>query len=189
MFPVSEQFSTASKAQLAAQLTLLDALSNKTFESIEKIVDLNLDTAKASLEESHAAVKQFLTAKDTQEWLSLSAAYAQPNAEKALAYGRRLAGIASGAQAEFSKTAETQIMETSRKMLELVEEFAKNAPAGTENVFALVKSAIGTANASYEQLSKAGKQAADAAQANLNATAGQFPQAAETKASGRAAKK
>lgn len=189
MFPISEQFSTASKAQLNAQLTLLGMLSSKAFESVEKIVGLNIDAAKASLEESNAAVKQFLTVQDPQEWLSLSAAYTQPNTEKALAYGRHLFGIASGAQAEFSKAAETQIAETSRKMLELVEEIARNAPAGSETVFTFVKSAIGTANAGYEQLSKTGKQAVDTVQTNLNTAAGQFAQAVGTKANGRAARK
>jgi phasin family protein len=188
MFALPEQFSAASKANLEANLALLSALTNKTFESVEKVIDLNLNVAKASLEESNAAAKQFLAAKDAQEWLSLAAAQAQPNAEKALAYGRHLAGIASAVQAEFSKAAEAQIAETSRKVLELVEEVTKNAPAGSENAIALVKSAIGNANAGYEQLTKTTKQAVEALEANLNNAVTQFNPAA-AKAAPRAAKK
>lgn len=188
MFTIPEQFSAASKANFEAQLALITTLSNKAFESVEKMVDLNLNVAKASLEESTSAAKQFLAAKDPQEWLSVAAAQAQPNAEKALAYGRHLATIASGVQAEFSKAAETQIAETSRKVLELVEEVSKNAPAGSENAVALMKSAIGNANAGYEQLTKTTKQAVEALEANLNTAVSQFAQPA-AKASARAAKK
>lgn len=188
MFTIPEQFSSASKANLEAQMALLNTLANKTFESVEKVIDLNLNAAKTSLEESNAASKQFLAAKDAQEWLSLAAAQAQPNAEKALAYGRHLMTIASGMQTELSKAAETQIAEASRKMLELVEEVSKNAPAGSENTIALFKSAIGNANAGYEQLSKTTKQAVETIETNLNSAVSQFGQAAN-KATARAAKK
>lgn len=187
MFAIPEQFSTASKANFEAQLSLISALTNKAFEGVEKIVDLNLNVAKASLEESNAAAKQFLAAKDAQEWLSVAAAQAQPNAEKALAYGRHLASIASGVQAEFTKAAEAQIAETSRKVLELVEEVSKNAPAGSENAVAMLKTAIGNANAGYEQLTKTTKQAVETIEANLNNAVGQFTQAAPKAA--RTAKK
>lgn len=188
MFTIPEQFSAASKANLESQLALLATLTNKTFEGVEKVMDLNLNVAKASLEESSAAAKQFLSAKDAQEWMTLAAAQAQPNAEKALSYGRHLASIASSVQAEFNKAAEAQIAEASRKMLDLVDEVTKNAPAGTESAVTLMKSAIGNANASYEQLSKTAKQAADALEANLNNAVGQFTQAAP-KAAARAGKK
>jgi phasin family protein len=186
MFSIPEQFSAASKAGFASQLALFSALTNKAFEGVEKIVGLNIIAAKASLEETDVAVKQFLSTKDVQEWLTLVAAQAQPNAEKALAYGRNLADITSGVQAEFAKAAEEQISETSRKLLDLVEELTKNAPAGSENAIALVKSAIGNANAGYEHLSKTTKQAVETIEANLNTAVSQFAQPAATKAAGRA---
>jgi phasin family protein len=187
MFAIPEQFSAASKANFEAQLSLISALTNKAFEGVEKIVDLNLNVAKTSLEESSSAAKQFLAAKDAQEWLSLAAAQAQPNAEKAMAYGRHLASIASGVQAEFTKAAEAQIAETSRKVVELVEEVSKNAPAGSENAVAILKTAIGNANAGYEQLTKTTKQAVETLEANLNTAVSQFTQPAPKAA--RAAKK
>jgi phasin family protein len=188
MFTIPEQFSAASKANFEAQLSLLTALTSKTFESVEKVIDLNLNVAKASLEESNAAAKQFLSAKDAQEWMALAAAQTQPNAEKALAYGRHLATIASGVQTELSKATEAQIAETSRKVLDLVEEVSKNAPAGSENAVALFKSAIGNANAGYEQLSKTSKQAVETMEANLNTAVSQFAQTG-AKATARAARK
>jgi phasin family protein len=162
---------------------LLTALTNKTFESVEKIIDLNMNVAKASLEESTATAKQILAAKDPQEFFSLTAAQAQPSAEKAIAYGRHLANIASSAQAEFTKAAEEQIAETNRKVVALVEEVTKNAPAGSESAVAFVKSAIGNASAGFEQFSKTTKQAAETMEANMNTATSQFVQAAEKTAS------
>lgn len=184
MFTIPEQFSAASRATLESQLALLTTLTNKTFEGVEKVLDLNLSAAKESLEESNAAAKQFFSVKDAQEWLSLVAAQTQPNAEKALAYSRNLASIASGLQAEFSKAAEAQIAETSRKVLELIEEVTKNAPAGTENAIALVKSTIGNVNAGYEQLTKTTKQAVEALEANLNTVTQLQPAAKAARAAG-----
>jgi len=188
MFTIPEQLSAASKANIEAQLSMLSTLKKGLWKAVQKTVDMNVKSAQTSLEGSKAAPKQLLAAKDAQEWLSLAAAQAQPNAEKALAYGRHLATIASGVQAEFSKAAEAQIAETSRKMLELVEEVSKNAPAGSENAVALVKSAIGNANAGYEQLTKTTKQAVEALEANLNTAVTQFAQPA-ARAAVRAAKK
>lgn len=177
MFSIPEQFSSATKASLDAQFALFTSLSGKAFESIEKIVELNLTAAKATLEESTATAKQLLSAKDPQEFFALTAAQAQPAAEKATAYSRHLAAIASGAKEEFSKAAESQIAETNRKVISLVEEVSKNAPAGSENAVAMFKSAIGNANAGFEQFSKSSKQAVETIEANLASAVSQFTQA------------
>jgi len=183
MFNIPEQFSTVAKTNLEAQLALFTNLTSKAFESMEKVVDLNLNVAKASLEDSSIAAKQLLTAKDPQEFFSLSAAQAQPTAAKAIAYGRHLAGIATSAQAEFTRAAEEQIAEAGRKVSALVEDVSKNAPAGSENVIAIVRSAIGNANAGYEQFSKSTKQAVEVMEANMNTAVSQFSQAADKTAS------
>jgi phasin family protein len=179
MFTLPDQFSAVAKANLEAQLSLFTNLTSKAFESVEKVVDLNLNAVKASLEDSSIAAKQLLTARDAQEFFSLTAAQAQPAAAKAIAYGRHLAGIATSAQAELTRAAEEQVAEAGRKVSALVDDVSKNAPAGSENVIALVKSAFGNANAGYEQLSKTTKQAVEAMEANMNSAANQFAQATE----------
>ena len=179
MFAIPEQLSNATKSHFTSQLELINSLTNKAFENVEKVIQLNVTAAKTSFEESSAAVQQLLGAKDAQAFFTVSAAQAQPNAEKTLAYGRHLAGIAAGAHAEFTKAAESQIADTSSKVSALVDEVSKNAPAGSENAIALFKSAIDNANAGYAQLSKTTKQAAETLQTNLDAATSQFVQAAE----------
>jgi phasin family protein len=187
MFAIPEQFSSATKVNFESQFALLSALTAKTFEGMEKLIDLNLNAAKATLEETSAATRQLLAAKDPQEFFSLTAAQAQPTAEKAMSYSRQLASIAAGAGAEFSKAAESQIVETNRKVISLVDEVSKNAPAGSESFVAAVKTAISNANAGYEQFTKTTKQAVEAMENNVNNAVSQFTQAARKAAPASAA--
>lgn len=178
MFAYPDQLSSATKTQLETQLAMFSALSGKAFENLERMMELNIAAAKATLEESGANFQQLLAAKDAQELFALSANQVQPAMEKAMAYGRQLASIASNAQAEFVKTAEEQISETNRKTIGLVEELSKSAPPGSENAISLMKSAIGNTNAGYEQFSKSVKQATEVLEANMNMAATQFAQPA-----------
>jgi len=174
MSTIPEQFSTATKASLDAQFTSFTALTSKAFEGFEKLIALNLATAKASLEGSSVTAKQLLSATNPQEFFSLSAAQAQPAAEKAVAYGRQLSSIAADTAAEFSKAAKAQMSETNGKVLSLVNEASKHAPAGSENAIALFKSALGSADAGYAQFTRTAKQASDTIEANVNAAVSQF---------------
>lgn len=183
MFPIQDTISVAAKANFEANLALYASLTSKALESVEKLINLNFAAAKASMEESSTATRQMLAAKDPQEFLALVSAQAKPNLEKAVAYSTHLANIASSAQAEFTKATEAQIAETSRKVGELVEEAAKKAPAGSENMMAMVQSALGNANSGYEQFTKTTKQAVEAMESNMNAAVSQFaPVSGQTKA-------
>ncbi|MFC5475357.1 phasin family protein [Paraherbaspirillum soli] len=182
MSTVAEQFSAAAKANFEANLALYTDFTTKAFAGVEKLIDLNLTAAKASLEDSQAATKKLLAAKDLQEFFSLSVAQAQPNTEKAIAYGRHLASIATSTHADLTKAAEAQAAETKRKIIDFVEQASKNAPPGTEGAVAFVKSAIGNANAGYEQIAKSTKQAVEVIESNVNSAVDQFTLAASKSA-------
>ena len=87
----AEQIVAAQKANLE---TLFD-LTSKAFEGVEKLVELNLQVAKASLGEAQETAKASFAVKDAQELLALQAGLLQPAAEKAAAYGRHLYDIAA----------------------------------------------------------------------------------------------
>jgi phasin family protein len=171
MFPTQDQISAAAKAHLDAQFALYTSLTGKTLESVGKLINLNFAAAKASMEESAVTARQMLAAKDPQEVISLVAAQAKPNLEKALAYGGHLAGIAGSTQAEFTKAAETQVAAVDLKFNELVDAAAGKTPAGLESFIAIVKCTLDNANAGYGQLSKTARQAVEA---NIAAAVNQF---------------
>ncbi|WP_396269371.1 phasin family protein [Ideonella sp.] len=161
----AEQIVAAQKANLE---TLFD-LTNKAFEGVEKLVELNLQVAKASMGEAAETTKAALAVKDAQELLSLQAGLLQPAAEKAAAYSRHLYDIAAATNAEVTKVAEAQVADLQKNFTGLVDTAVKNAPAGTENAVALVKSALAAANNAYDSVHKAAKQAAEVAEANFQA--------------------
>jgi len=147
----------------------LFGLTQKAFEGVEKLVELNVQLAKSSLAEATEHSKALLSVKDAQELLALQAALLQPSAEKAAAYTRQVYDIASATNAELSKAAEVQVAEAQKKFTAAVDTMVKNAPAGTESAVALVKSAVSAANNTFESVQKAAKQATEMAEANLQA--------------------
>jgi phasin family protein len=161
----AEQFTAAQKANVET----LFGLTNKAFEGVEKLVELNLQVARAALGEVAETTRAALSVKDAQELLSLQAGLLQPAAEKAAAYGRHLYDIAASTGAEVTKVTEQTAAEAQQKFMAVVDTAVKNAPAGTENAVALVKSAVAAANNAYESVHKAAKQAADVAEANFQA--------------------
>ena len=163
----ADQFVAAQKASIET----LFGLTAKAFEGVEKLVELNLQVAKTTLSEAAETATAALSVKDAQELLALQAGLLQPAAEKAAAYSRHVYDIVASAGADFTKTAESNLAESQKKMLALVDNAVKNAPAGTESAVALVKSAVAAANNAYESAHKAAKQAAEVAEANFTAMA------------------
>ncbi|MGP3504814.1 phasin family protein [Paracidovorax citrulli] len=156
-------------ASQKAHLDTLFGLTNKAFEGVEKLVELNVTASRATLSEAATHTQALLSVKDAQELLSLQAAFFQPLAEKTAAYNRHLYEIASGTTAEFGRAFEAQAAEMQRNFSNLVDTAARNAPAGTETGVAVFKSAVSAANNAFETVQKAVKQASDAAEANFNA--------------------
>ncbi len=179
----AEQLVAAQKANVET----LFGLTNKAFEGVEKLVELNLQVAKTTLGEVADTTKAALSVKDAQELLALQASLLQPAAEKAAAYSRHLYDIMAGTNAEVSRAAEAQMADAQKKVLSLVDNAVKNAPAGTENAVALVKSAVTAANNAYESVSKAAKQAAEVAEANFTAITNTAVKASQTATKGKRA--
>ena len=185
MYMTPEQIAVANKSNLET----LFGLTNKAFEGVEKLVELNLQVAKAALAETADNAKAVFAVKDAQELLALQASLLQPSAEKAAAYSRHLYDIATATNAEVAKTAEAQFADVQKKFMSTVDSALKSAPAGSENAVSLVKSAITAANNAFEGVTKAAKQATDMAEANfasITNTAVKASQAA-TKGARRAA--
>ena len=172
----AEQILAAHKANVET----LFGLTTKAFEGVEKLVELNLQVAKATLAESAENTKAIMGVKDAQELLALQASLLQPSAEKAAAYSRHLYDIAQSTSSEFTKTAEAQLADMQKSLTTAVDGALKNAPAGSENAAALVKSAITAANNAYESVHKAAKQAADMAEANFTAVTNTAMKATQT---------
>ena len=173
----AEQLMTAHKSNVE----VLFGLTNKAFEGVEKLVELNLQVARAAIGEAAENTKAVLSAKDAQEFMALQASLLQPAAEKAAAYSRHLYDIAAATGAEVTKVAETTAADAQTKFMSAVDSAVKNAPAGSENAVALVKSAVAAANNAFEGVQKAVKQATETAEANFQAISATATKAAKVK--------
>ncbi|MGP1628798.1 MAG: phasin family protein [Giesbergeria sp.] len=173
-----EQVLAAHKANIET----LFGLTNKAFEGVEKLVELNMTASRAALSEAATHTKAVFGVKDAQELMALQASLYQPLAEKAAAYSRHLYDIASGTGSEFGKAVEAQTTDAQKKIADMVDSATKNAPAGSETAVAVMKSAVSAANNAFESVQKAVKQATDAAEANFNAVAATAADAAKSAA-------
>ena len=74
----AEQIVAAQKANIET----LFGLTQKAFEGVEKLVELNVQATKAALAESANSTQALLSVKDAQELLTLQASLFQPLAGK-----------------------------------------------------------------------------------------------------------
>ncbi|MYN26296.1 phasin family protein [Duganella levis] len=148
MSSITEQFSAATKSQLEAQFQIFNTIASAAVESAEKVIALNINATKASVEKSSAAAKQWLAVKDPKELFTLSA---QPTGsfDSLLAYGRELASIASAAQAELIKSAQSsfkQVSELAAAKPTVPAPFTPATPATPPALAAAVSAAVIAAN-------------------------------------------
>jgi phasin family protein len=87
-----EQFSEARKSQLDVQFNLIRTFTGKAFDSAEKIMALNFDASRASLEKSSALVRQIMEVRDPRDLFALTRE-GQSQFDSVMAYGRQLFSI------------------------------------------------------------------------------------------------
>lgn len=172
----TEKFVAANKAAVDSLLSV----ANTALASAERIAALNLNTARAALEDSAASVKAMAGVKGVQDIAGIATSLTQPAIDKATAYARSVSEITSQTQGELTKMVEAQFGDFQKTIAGLVEQATKAAPAGSETAVAAVQSAIAAATSAFGNMNAAAKQFAEQAQANV---------ASATKAVTAAAKK
>lgn len=165
----AEQFTATNKANLQA----LEGLTTQAFAGIEKLVELNMTASKALLSESFRHIQSVLGAKDGQELLALQSGLLKPLAEKSAAYVQHVQTIVTGSGAEFTKAVEAKAAEAQKAFNGVVENLAKNAPAGSESAVAAFKSALTAGQNAVESAQTSAKKAVEVAQSNFTAVATQ----------------
>ncbi|HEX4597374.1 MAG TPA: phasin family protein [Burkholderiaceae bacterium] len=154
-----------------AQVNALTAVGRALIVGAEKLSTLNVAATRNVMDSATEAAQSLSGVKDPNELLALSGASAQPSLEKLVSYTRDWVGIANGVSAEIGKVVEQQISDSNRRFAELLDLAAKNAPAGSEQALALLRSAVAAGNMAFDTTSKVSRQATDWAQANFAAAA------------------
>lgn len=159
----TEQFAAAYKSSFEVAM----GLARKAFDGVEQITTLNLQVVKTGLGEVTEAGMAAFAAKDGQALLALQTGLLQASGEKASAYGKQVYGIVSGLQAEVQEVIGEQSAAAQSSFLALIEAAGKNAPEGSINGIEFFKSAFASANNAFDGLQRAGREAAETAEANF----------------------
>ncbi|MFM0030726.1 phasin family protein [Paraburkholderia madseniana] len=161
-----EQLASMQKASLDPMFVL----ASKTFDGWQKLVDLNLRTARSTLNDAQEHALKALPSSDPQTVLALHVSLAGPIAEKVQTYNRDLYGIVASTLADFAATAGTKYETHNQSVRTIVEGFLKSAPAGSEAVVAAVESTTSSANTLYDTMHNTVQRAIEVAGSSIGAT-------------------
>jgi len=146
----------------------LFGVNSKAFEGFEKLVSLNVEAAKAALEDLAEVSRSALSAKSAEEVAGLQHRFLEPAAENAAQYTRQVQEIAQETWAALAEVAVKSVAQSPGRLSAFVTNAFQNAPAGTENAVEIVKSTVTAATSAYEGMQKA---ASDVFGANMQALA------------------
>lgn len=132
MFPFSQNVSPAVQDHLKSQFSFFTDMSQKMFDTAQRINELNVQVAKTVMDESIQATQQVLTAQDPLEALSIATSQVQPTTEKVRAYQQHITNIAAGAQVEMTKAAESHVPEATRTATAVADEVTRRVSEETQ---------------------------------------------------------
>ncbi|WP_156802251.1 phasin family protein [Leeia oryzae] len=136
-------------------------LAQISIGSAEKLIKLQLDTAKAVLEEQARQAQTLASIKNVQQANETRQSLAESNLDNLVALSRSVYEFANQTQAELTKFAEARITELNKDVISLLDQTAKLAPAGSEPAVAAVKQTVQATVSAVDSLSKAAKQVSD----------------------------
>ncbi len=183
MYNATEQFAELNNAGVDHALRLAQVALDNT----ERLVRLQLDVAKAALDDNVKNTKALSEVKDLQDFISLRTKLAENSVEKAMGYSRSVYEVASEAHAEVSKLVEEGLAAYTKNIASLVEKAAKNAPAGSDAAVSALKSTVAATTAAIDTLTKASKQVASFADASVKAATQATATATKTTSARKAA--
>lgn len=175
MYQTPEQLIAMNKANLETALRF----TGVALEGAERILELQLKTAKSVLAESFQSARALANVRDFDQLAALKDTVVQPSFEKATAYAKQVYDVTAEAQADMGKLVEEQVAEFNKQIVTSLDQLVKTAPAGSEAGIAAMKSTLAAVNSSFDNISKVAKQLGEATQSNLEVVANQTMEAAK----------
>ena len=152
-----------------AGLDTASRLSQISMDSVERVLSLQLQYAKGTLEQATATARAASGAKDVQELLGVRTRSAENAVEWLMNYSRSVYEVASETQTELSRLAEERMSSFQRAVTESVEQATKASPAGSDVAVAAMKSSLAATTAAFDSFTKAAKHVASYTDAGVRA--------------------
>ena len=147
----TEQFSELQRKNMEVAMRM----AQLSIENSQRIMALQSELAKAMFQSGTENARAQAGARDPQTMLQLRAQYAQETTQRMVAAAQRIAEISNAGRAEFARLVTEQLASGSQDMAESMQTFMKSLPGQTPNMMESMQQAIATANAAFEQISKA----------------------------------
>lgn len=159
---LADEFRQAQEAQIET----LFGITGKAFEGVEKLVGLNVRTAREMLAESGEATLAALSATDVPTFIDLQSRAVKPVADKAVAYSREVYEIVTQTSAEISRVAEVSAGEVQRRFASAVDAASKQTPTAFQDAVEMLRNSASEAqNAAADTARTAASQTAEATEA------------------------
>lgn len=156
-----------------AQMDTLHAMANIFLSSVERFTTLNINLVHSSLDDVASSKGTLSGVSDFSEAIKLHGEQTRLLIGKAFSYNRGMYEIGAQSREELSYIVEDMIAEFNKGVARTLENVNSN-PASSEASIATMKAAVAALNCAYENMSAAGKQAADTIDAKINAVAETF---------------
>jgi phasin family protein len=144
-------------------------LTEKSFDGIGDLVELNWQVCKSFNAETMNVAKRALTAKDMQEFVSVHTSLLQPKGEKSAAYSREVRAIALRTQSELSSIATAHLKERAQNLKEQFELLTEKARTRLACLGGPVKSVVDATVTACGSMQSATTQSIEAANNELDA--------------------
>ena len=146
-------------------------LSRISMDSAERVIALQMDFAKTSLDQATKTARAYAGVKDVQEFVAMRTRSAESAVERLMGYSRSLYEISAEAQTQLSRLAEERMSTFQKAVTETVDQAVKSSPAGGGDVAAAaIKSSLAATTAAFDSFAKAAKSVAAYADAGVRAT-------------------
>ncbi|MBK7768635.1 MAG: phasin family protein [Sulfuritalea sp.] len=146
-----EHFSELHRKNMEAAMRM----AQLSIENSQRIMALQSELAKEMFQSGVENAKAQTGATDPQAMIQLRTQYAQETTKRMVAAAQQIAEIGNSARAEFTRLVTEQLASGSQDLTESLQGFMKNLPGQTPNMMESFQQAISTANAAFEQITKA----------------------------------
>ena len=146
---------------LKQQLDNSSAAAAKALDGFQKLAALNMETARASLEQSAEQINALLQARDAKTLTELVTSFARLSPEKFAAYANAVYAISKETGAELTAMVQKQVAESNAQMGAAIEALAKNPQMGMgtpPNAADFITQSMNAAREAYSQMEQNARQ-------------------------------
>lgn len=117
----------AMRSQIESQSRFVNDLSQKSYEAMRKVGELNMKISQQLLEDSMNMSREMMSCADPFQIISTVMKQLQPVSQHLRTYQQELLGAISGVQVNLTRSAEQHLPQAGRSASAMADDLARNA--------------------------------------------------------------